>query len=173
MKPRNSPIVYYFIFLATWLEWEKQELYLQNSLPATSYPLRKYPNLSVAQVLCWWGYHRTLFSGGRTKHRDSHQCVKHSSQQNWIFGIFSFMKKRAEIWKRWMLDTKTWHSWLAEPWLKANCSLNEHEHSLMLTWCLCWCCSFFCAGSHPAMARQELCHRFKKNPATKYIPNVS
>lgn len=44
------------------------------------------------------------------------------------------MKKKAEIWKRLMLDTKTWHSWLAELWLKANCSLNEHWSAPR-----CWC----------------------------------
>lgn len=116
MKPRNSAIVHYLIFLATWWEWEKQKLYLQSSLPATSYPLRKYPNLSVAQVLCWWEYHQMLFSGGRTKHRDAQQSAKLNF---WGFIIY----EKAEIWKILGSDTKTC---LAEPRLKASSSLSEH-----------------------------------------------
>lgn len=125
MKPRNSAIVHYLNFLAIWWEWEEQKLYLRNSLPATSFPLRKYPNLSVARVLCWWGYHQMLFSGGKSKHRDAEQ----SAELNfWGF----IMKKKDEIWKILRLDPKTWHSWLAEPWLEANSFLNEH---LNAPWC--------------------------------------
>lgn len=128
-------------------EWEKQKLYLQNSLPATSCPLRKYPNLSVAQVLCWWGYHQMLFSVGRAKQR--------FSQQNWIFEVLFFMKKKAEIWKRLGLDAKTWHSWFAELWLKANSSLNEH---LSAPWC--WC--DVCGDAAPFSVLTEKAHSHGK-----------
>ena len=107
MKSRNSTVINDSIFLAARLEWEEQKWYLQTSLPASCYPLRKYPNLSVTPVLCWWGYHQMLVSGGRMKHRCA-PMRKHSCLQNWNFGGFLLMKKKAEIWKRWQWNHLVW-----------------------------------------------------------------
>lgn len=92
-KSRNSTIVNDFILLGTWLEWEKQKFYLQTSPPASSYPPGKYPNLSVTRVLCWWGYHQMLVSGGR-KHKDAHPCVSTAVSKIEFLGLYYLWKSK-------------------------------------------------------------------------------
>lgn len=120
MKPRNSAIVHYLIFPATWWEWAKQKLYLQSSLSATSYPLRKYPNLSVAQVPCWWGYHQMLFSGERTKQR----CTASAKLNFWGLWFMKKLKYKIRIRYQSMAFMASWamtwsqflNEYLSAPW---------------------------------------------------------